>query len=179
MSERCPKCGTELVPNPSYPGVFDCPKCDEGFQLCTTIKRGSLSSRIRPDVEAAPWVCKEVAELERQLDAAKTEVYTLKTIPYAQELEAKVAELQSELDAALAQVGMFHERLEGHECSYKDGDGICEDCKLLARTSATAQQFVARIERKVREAVWSAVKDMWGASPMQFRAAILGEKEKP
>lgn len=48
--------------------------------------------------------------------------------------------------------------------------------EVLSRTSTTAQQTVERIKKETREAVWSAVKDMWGASPMQFRAAILGER---
>lgn len=30
----------------------------------------SLSERLRPDVEAAPWVIKEVKKLEEELDAA-------------------------------------------------------------------------------------------------------------
>ena len=30
----------------------------------------SLSDRLRPDVEAAPWVLKEVKKLEEELDAA-------------------------------------------------------------------------------------------------------------
>lgn len=55
---------------------------------------------------------------------------------------------------------------------------LSEAQSLLSNTSATAQQVKAEIEREVRESVWASVKDMWGASPMQFRAAILGEKGK-
>lgn len=47
--------------------------------------------------------------------------------------------------------------------------------EVLSNTSATAQRMKDEIERDVRKAVWDKVKDMWGASPMQFRAAILGE----
>lgn len=66
-----------------------------------------------------------------------------------------------------------HFVLSGYALSeLQDGIG-----QALHNTSATAQQVHAEIERDVREAVWDKVKDMWGASPMQFRAAILGEKE--
>ena len=36
-----------------------------------------LSERIRPDVEAAPWVIKEIKQLEQELDLAKKEVAKL------------------------------------------------------------------------------------------------------
>lgn len=37
----------------------------------------SLSERVRPDVEAAPWVCKEIADLESRLaeSEARAEEY--------------------------------------------------------------------------------------------------------
>lgn len=45
--------------------------------------------------------------------------------------------------------------------------------EALSNTSTLAAQRKREIEKQTRETVWEAVKDMWGASPMQFRAAIL------
>lgn len=38
----------------------------------------SLSERLRPEVEAAPWVIEEVKKLEEELDAARRAVYLVK-----------------------------------------------------------------------------------------------------
>lgn len=61
----------------------------------------------------------------------------------------KCLEMQSERDAALAQVVVLKERLEGHACHYNYGDGKCDDCELLARTSAIQED---RLCAKLAEA---------------------------
>ena len=38
----------------------------------------SLSERLRPEVEAAPWVIEEVKKLEEELDAARMAVHLVK-----------------------------------------------------------------------------------------------------
>jgi hypothetical protein len=38
-----------------------------------------LSDRVRPDVEAAPWVIKEIQRLEEELDSVYLELYKQKS----------------------------------------------------------------------------------------------------
>lgn len=155
-------------------------------------ERVPLSQRIRPNSEAAQWVCDEVAELERLLEEAREAARTARAHMHS---DGRCVEIvMSERDAALAQVAVLREALECHgdhspDCATEDIDGSAYECdcgfdEALFDTSVTAHQFVQRIEREALEKAVDRV-DMYvnklhppmGRAAAPLRAAILGEKE--
>jgi hypothetical protein len=137
----------------------------------------AVTKRVTPDQH-------KIAELERALTQSRIDAHAMRDQKdrdmdlVTSRLEAKLHEAQ-ERELALRET---LQRLtdEARDCSavWRLDEHISNADEALSNTTTTAQEIVARIERDTRKAIWDAVKDMWGASPMQFRAAILGEKEQ-
>lgn len=165
-------------------------------------ERVPLSQRIRPSSEAAQWVCDEVAELERLLEEAREAARTARAHMHS---DGRCVEIvMSERDAALAQVRVLREAIDPfHKAGYYPGRNdkwtsgpidrkfVLRMDEVFKNTSATAQQFVEKIEREAVEKFFAIITDpgneiVWvrpsgrsiHADPRFIRAAILGEKEE-
>lgn len=204
-NERCPMCGAEwwqhtggglTCPRPCHHGKDELPSATPPKTLGSAPPVSAKGTRIAELESLLRASEARERELQGKLEEAKEatrvarETNTLLREKGGLQLEyaalSRVAlDYKRELDAALAQVVELMEALECHgdhspDCATEDIDGSAYECDCGfddALSNTTAQRVKDEIERDVREAVWDKVKDMWGASPMQFRAAILGEKE--
>lgn len=155
MSERCPKCGEPLVRHPSFQDVATCQRCAEDFR-CSQ----ELGQQAR--LEHLQRIESERDRLASALRASEARELVLRDalMDYGRHIQS------------IPELGIVG-------CDFDPEIGATCTCGLrpaLSNTSAAAQQVRSEIEREVRKAVWDKVKDMWGASPMQFRAAIMSKQ---